>query len=788
MKHTLATLFAFAAAAALADPATYYVDERGNDAWDGTASYDDRDETVSPVKGPKQTLKAAATLVTATSSADEVGDTIYIYPGDYRNADSTPAYCASLPAGCRLVGVGDKLQIRIHGSGTSWDARETEATSSGRKRCLYLGNWTLVKGVTLRDGRHNSNGGCCSGGGFIVDCFITENYSGGSSGQGGALSKGAVPVRCLFLKNAAVGYGNVMNEGSAWNCVFDQTGVSGGYAIYKTSAYNCTFVGGSGSSYNGPLTNCICKVKVANTTKYGDDTIINSSLRLDSEYVPVYGNTGNPAINRGDTYAYELLFPDSNLVRDQKYLDFNGRTRIVNDRIDAGAAEYRPHHWYVATTGDDTNVGDAPNRAKQTLAGAMGIANLDDNDVVHVAEGVYDSGEMWDGTCSNRLYVTMAVGIVADGAKERTIIMGKVDDDAEESDLGCTIRSVRCVNLGNRYAYLKGFTITGGRAIAGAGGVYNSVDYRGALIDCIITNNAANNSTGLAPKAGGVDNTVCIGCYFDDNLLNGGGAGTGGSTGYDSSYINSRIAGGNIYASDVVLNCRLDNAAGTSDNAKATYRNCVVLKSKSYYEGKGILFDNCLFSDDVPGLAGMFDENLAPKYGTVPVDYSAGETDATTTYNDRFPGTWARFKSVGYGGGQRIYNGKIDIGPVECDWRGEFAKNLAGRHLSVTQASENVTTNAIAGVTLFDGDSISIEWPVASAGDYSFNLVVDGAGEASATIDGEAVVPVAGVCSFAAEAADVGMVKRISVAFAGEGSATISSFTSPNLGMILFVR
>ena len=123
MKHMLAIVSAFAASVAFADPQTYYVDERGSDDYDGKASYADIDTSVSPVKGPKKTRKAAAALVTATSSADEVGDTIYIYPGDYRNTESSPAFCAVLPAGCRLIGVGDKSAIRIHGSGMNWEDR-----------------------------------------------------------------------------------------------------------------------------------------------------------------------------------------------------------------------------------------------------------------------------------------------------------------------------------------------------------------------------------------------------------------------------------------------------------------------------------------------------------------------------------------------------------------------------------------------------------------------------------------------------------------------------------------
>ena len=317
----LAIVSAFAASVAFADPQTYYVDERGSDDYDGKASYADIDTSVSPVKGPKKTLKAAAALVTATTSADQVGDTIYIYPGDYRNTESSPAFCAVLPAGCRLIGVGDKSAIRIHGSGMNWEDRATEAAASGTKRCLSLGSRTLVKGVTLRDGRADSDtrGGCCKSGttdSFLVDCVLTENYT---ADRGGVLTgSGTIPIRCLFVKNGAPSYGGMYN-GSCFNCVFDQTGGSGS-AGYKTMMYNCTFISGANRS-GGCLTNCLSKVNHVEVSAIGG-TIIKSSLALESDYtLPA----GSAAIDYGNNDSYLNAFPTSDLVADQKYLDFNGR-------------------------------------------------------------------------------------------------------------------------------------------------------------------------------------------------------------------------------------------------------------------------------------------------------------------------------------------------------------------------------------------------------------------------------------------------------------------------------
>jgi hypothetical protein len=57
-------------------------------------------------------------------------------------------------------------------------------------------------------------------------------------------------------------------------------------------------------------------------------------------------------------------------------------------------------------------------------------------------------------------------------------------------------------------------------------------------------------------------------------------------------------------------------------------------------------------------------------------------------------------------GGQRVYNGKIDIGPNEYDWRADFAGMIGG--VSVTKASPEVTTNAVGKVRIPDGGSMEI--------------------------------------------------------------------------------
>ena len=45
-------------------------------------------------------------------------------------------------------------------------------------------------------------------------------------------------------------------------------------------------------------------------------------------------------------------------------------------------------------------------------------------------------------------------------------------------------------------------------------------------------------------------------------------------------------------------------------------------------------------------------------------------------YTTNFPAGWKRFADVDYDGGQRVYNGTIDVGAGEYDWRPVFGRIL----------------------------------------------------------------------------------------------------------------
>ena len=82
-----------------------------------------------------------------------------------------------------------------------------------------------------------------------------------------------------------------------------------------------------------------------------------------------------------------------------------------------------------------------------------------------------------------------------------------------------------------------------------------------------------------------------------------------------------------------------------------------------------------------------------------------------------------------YAGGQRIYNGKIDIGCYEYDWRPRYASLLGALTVSVTAASPE--TEATADGVLVRGGTLELAWTAAAqaADKRRFLCEVTGTGE-----------------------------------------------------------
>lgn len=447
--------------------------------------------------------------------------------------------------------------------------------------------------------------------------------------------------------------------------------------------------------------------------------------------------------------------------------------------------------YFVKPDGDDAADGKTFATARKTLKGAMEIPGLAAGDVVYVASGVYAAGEMWDGNCSNRVVIAAGVGLVGYEGADVTVIEGKFADTADK----CGPEAVRCV-CARAGAWVRGFTLRNGATAAVQSSTDESnVNYLNGgnawandgatFVDCVISNGVAKyrgGGVGSLYKPGGnyircffrgnkaVEGTGTAACFgnFYDCVFDGGGVYGAYVTVVNSAFLSgASVRGGSDAKSAAqVYNSVLVN----SDAGQSAYCRCLL--------GVSALASNSTKSDGTllgqANLAAKLDADYRPLKDTNLVDFG----DANH-YLTNFPAAFLRFAGMDFAGGQRVYNGAIDAGAGEYDWRGDFAKKLARKGVAIPAADANVTTNALAGLDLPMGESTTVRYLPVADGDCSLALT----GTAVVTLDGEALTPVSGVYSFAVEAD-----KAYDLVVVAISDVTIESAGVPKRGMVLLLR
>ena len=846
----------------------WYVDPvKGNDGNDG------RTKTRAV-----RTLVAAAKLVgtTSTTRFQPKVNTIYLAEGTYAEGIYTNAGAYArgyVPNHTRLVGLGDRAKTIILGAKSDTpDAGDATALAAGcgpgAVRCLYMGIDSFVRGVTLTGGRSPKGGSSgaligygYSSGCWMIDCIATNNYC---DKRGGVSQGGPSALRCYFADNFAPTAGSAIESSPVVNCVFNQSSPP----LNVASDYNCTFVQCSGrnkvsyeallfstDSYSQIFTNSILRYAYQSSSKGDEATLTNvgaTGVVHAADYTPLVGSL---AIDYGrDGYLERMASFKASLSDPFNDLDFtidyNGRPRVIGERVDVGACEYdwrtdppkglalvltdrgdgttevavsrnftsakpavgfslgeetvmfdeldgktwtktfatddlqglmlkavyneNPTDWYVdAVNGDDANPGYLPDCPKHTLTGIVACASS--GHIVHAAPGVYREGAKKNGDTWTRVIIPAGVGLVAEGDGEH-VIEGVISKELGHSGPD----SVRCVYCGTG-AWVKGFTIRNGSTRVGSnvyGDTGGGIIY-GTAIDCVITNC-------YAVRGGGSSGATLIRCILKDCYVetgatnaNGNAANTTAPAMEGGKAFDSWITGETLNVTEV-RNCRCEHLWHNSGYVRAY--NSVVTRGYG-----GIALTNCVMSewrdsfirDDgtVTGKTIAFDANCRPVAGqTLAIDRGKAEYYV-------YPAAFAHEQGVAdIAGGQRVYNGAIDIGPGEYDWRGDFAKKLR-RGVSVETASANVTTNAVAGLDLKDGEMLEFTCTAKTDGKVSFR--VTGAGTVTVTYGGEPLEPVEGVYSVRM---DAGTSEVFAVSYAGEGVATVNDVVLPHLGSLLLIR
>ncbi|MCQ2391987.1 MAG: DUF1565 domain-containing protein [Kiritimatiellae bacterium] len=479
-------------------------------------------------------------------------------------------------------------------------------------------------------------------------------------------------------------------------------------------------------------------------------------------------------------------------------------------------------NWYVnVAAADDQAPGSTPETARRTIRSVA--ANAIAGDVIHVARGLYGETE---GTTSPaagsvlpcRVALPLGVTLEATDGPDETFIVGAADTsgDAVNGNGPAAVRAVHCA--GNNV--IRGFTITGGHTYQTVpqggkqadclGGAIFSENASSRYIDCVISNNAAREGTIYRgkvircrvlgnfgtiplnaegnPNASGSAGELCdwYGCVVDGNC--------GNATLLNAGRIEFCTIGSGNYCYD-------KNGERGSQVVFSTspYRmfNSVIYGTKNSTYGSKLYATNCLFRTGLTTI-GWNQEPYSSNRGhciftndaniTVDADYMpvlgefAGIDQGDLSLSD---GTL--FTDTDINGGQRIRNGRIDIGAVEYDWRPNYAAVL-DRRATVTAASPSVVLDANAAITLTDGcelvfsmseqmgRTVKCSLPVTLSGTGVFRVKnAEGTVLGELTASGKVVIPVTGPST--------GFVLE----YAGEGSAFLAALER-NVGLCVNFR
>ena len=435
-------------------------------------------------------------------------------------------------------------------------------------------------------------------------------------------------------------------------------------------------------------------------------------------------------------------------------------------------------NWYVnATSGNDANSGASTALAKKTLAAALGHAVA--GDVVHAAEGLYGDGSMLHTGyvyvktpessapapyIRSRAVVPEGVTLVADGARDGTVILGAADTTSASDGTGLGPNAVRCVMLETN-AVIRGFTLRGGRTDFvnleddnnEAGGLLgrNSTSMADdcQFEDCRSVRGGAgravtfrrcrfigNSGTGVGSIARECN---LYGCYFAGNTgrdvvsfpykvsgctfapgnvtSTGGVAPPIGSLATSSAgrkIINTLFCEGTAIVSDEFINCAMPSNATFSASG-----------------GKSCVFTDCVMADTQD--LSQLDANGVPLPGLNPA-CDGGDLAEWTAY-----GLDAATDAAG---NPRVANGAMDIGCYEADWKSRYSADIGRRGSFTVSAADPYAHEEESGEVRLTGGEIAGTLNV--AGSCMFPVRITGNGTLTVTVDGVATAYAGPLASF----------------------------------------
>ena len=448
---------------------------------------------------------------------------------------------------------------------------------------------------------------------------------------------------------------------------------------------------------------------------------------------------------------------------------------------------------YVSPFGDDGNTGADGDNPFKTLAHVVSVFT---NGVVYALPGTYSEGvcEEGDTNTQSRVRVPSMVYLKAIGGSGVTAIKGAAPSGDGKTGPGAT----RCVKLDDG-AVLHGFTLTGGHVYSSnasapydecSGGAVHAKT-GSVIVECTLDGN-------VAMRAGAGYGGNYIRCVFGTNTaLHGTWAGTDifGQRNrikcFDCAFVSGGSGVTQAYQFFDLYNCTFSAERGNGPNYECTANNCLIRSKDNLSCANNSHFNNCVIAREPGGDASLavgcvitnlsetIDSGCNPAPGSAAVDFGDRELYLAGW---KAAGINSAFMGGDLNGGQRIYNGKIDAGCAEYDWRGDYTGIVGKRRMEVVEASEDVEAEEPDAIRLTDGAKFAVDWDSANGGEalrMACEATVAGSGVLTVSMDGETIATVASGTS-SVQWKSTAENHKLVFSYSGEGEASIGRFENKN--------
>ena len=616
--------------------------------------------------------------------------------------------------------------------------------------------------------------------GWAQRCVFTDNRVGATCPDRGAVIYCAVLSGCLVTNNLQTHASTICSlyHCMPYNTTFAESNrVAGTSTAYRpvdmnTPAFNCAFLGG----YLDDASTAI----ISPSGNVGDTSLVEKGWLACYPRADLFVDAaaGDLHLKPESSAAYD---GDGTADRAAMFAvgDFEGNAiKYVNGNPVPGAYSdveiLPPRDLYVdAVNGDDANDGLTAVTAKKTLAAVLPVSH--GLDTVHAARGDYNTGSETYGrvlisTAQNNAYspargvVRRGVTLVAEEGPDVTFITGAISTE-NGNNLGNN--AIRCLTM-LPGSTVRGFTLRNGATFHTIGGerdenmggcvlapsCANGLRGSALIENCVLTNGSARTAGCVA---GGILNR----CTVADGRSTSG-ANISMFSSFEQCYILNpaarkntavRYCGGMASTTFISLSGASHSYNGEllSTLSGARFENSILITQNLAYEGNHTPLKNvrnCIWAvgedrlqvDDATS-ANVITGTLA----TAMLDAAHGYrplvgSPAINAGDQALLSNLTGDAATDFAGGQRVYDGEVDIGAYEYDIRPAMSA-LLYKKASVTAAAPAarivgetiVLSSGEIAATIAQSGLSRFLVPVQVTGTGTFSIYVGNSSTAAAT-------------------------------------------------------